>query len=85
VVSVTTYEVNNYNPGDQKYVVTTHNKQKLDYIYTGYRNLTGVADTFKVRESDIRYWNNIAWGNSPKPNQYCQFTLRTNSTSSFTG
>ena len=69
VVSVTTYEVNNYNPGDQKYVVTTHNKQKLDYVYTGYRNLSGVADTFKVRESDIRYWNNIAWGNSPKPNQ----------------
>ena len=68
-ISVTTYAVNNYDPGDQRYAVTTHNKKKLDYTYTGNKFLSSVADTFKVRESDIRYWNNLAWGTSPKPNQ----------------
>lgn len=68
-VSVTTYAVTNYDPGDQRYVVTTHNKKKIDYTLSGNTSLSSVADSFKVRESDIRYWNNIAWGTAPKPNQ----------------
>ncbi|MCE1166186.1 MAG: LysM peptidoglycan-binding domain-containing protein [Bacteroidetes bacterium] len=68
-ISVTTYAVNNYDPGDQRYVVTTHNKQKLDYTYPAGKNLAYIADSFKVRESDIRYWNNLAWGSAPAPNQ----------------
>jgi len=65
----TTYNVKDYNPGDQRYVGSMTGKNKLVYFYRGTENLKSVADSFYVRLTDIRIWNNIPFGQSPKPNQ----------------
>lgn len=68
-ISVVTYEVEGYNPGDQIHIGSATKKTKLTYNYRGKESLYAVADSFKVRESDIRRWNYLSWGVSPKPNQ----------------
>jgi membrane-bound lytic murein transglycosylase D len=68
-ISVVTYEVAGYSPGDPVHVSSAEKKNKLTYTYRGNENLKNVADSFKVRESDIRRWNYLSWGVKPKPNQ----------------
>ncbi len=68
-VSVVTYEVKDYNPGDQIHIASGTKKTKLIYTFRGRESLYEVADSFKVRESDIRRWNYLSWGINPKPNQ----------------
>ncbi|MFZ4591886.1 MAG: LysM peptidoglycan-binding domain-containing protein [Ignavibacteria bacterium] len=68
-VSVVTYEVAGYSPGDPVHISSAEKKNKLTYTYRGNENLKNVADSFKVRESDIRRWNYLSWGVKPKPNQ----------------
>jgi len=68
-ISVVTYEVAGYNPGEQIHIASVAKKTKLTYNYRGKEKLLDVADSFKVRESDIRRWNYLSWGVNPKPNQ----------------
>lgn len=68
-ISVTTYEIENYNPGDQIHLSSNTNKTKLSYTYKDKEKLKDIADSFKVRESDLRRWNYISYGSNPKPNQ----------------
>jgi membrane-bound lytic murein transglycosylase D len=84
-VSIVTYEVAGYNPGDPVHFPGATKKTKLTYTYRGNENLKNVADSFKVRESDIRRWNYLAWGVSPKPNQQLSVYLTDKQYRSFTG
>ncbi len=63
------FKVDGYNPGDDKYVVSTQNKKKITYTFKNNDNLKSIADSFKVRASDIRIWNSIPVGTYPKSNQ----------------
>jgi len=74
-ISVVTYEVAGYDPGDQLHIASVAKKTKLTYNYSGKENLHDIADSFKVRESDIRRWNYLSWGVSPKPNQQLSIYL----------
>lgn len=64
-----TYKVKNYDPGEHRYVGVTTGKKKLSYFYRGTEQLTTVADSFYVRSTDLRIWNNIPFATMPKPNQ----------------
>lgn len=66
---VVTYEIKNYDPGDPQNLGNTTDKTKIIYNYKGKEGLKFVADSFKVRESDIRRWNYIPYSTNPKPNQ----------------
>ncbi|MCU0371856.1 MAG: LysM peptidoglycan-binding domain-containing protein, partial [Ignavibacteria bacterium] len=68
-VSVKSYTLPDYDPGDQKHAGLTENKKYLVYTYSGNEKLAHVADSFGVRVSDIKMWNNIAWNSNPKKNQ----------------
>ena len=74
-ISVVTYELKDYNPGEQIHIASATKKTKLTYTYRGKESLYDVADSFKVRESDIRRWNYLSWGVSPKPNQLLSIYL----------
>jgi len=69
------YKVEGYNPGDDKYVVNTQNKKKISYTFKSTDNLKIVSDSFRVRPSDIRIWNNLPVGIYPKPNQILNIYL----------
>lgn len=68
-ISIVTYDVENYNPGDQINLGSITDKTRLTYIYKGNEGLKFVADSFMVRESDIRRWNYLSYPFIPKPNQ----------------
>ncbi len=68
-ISIVTYDVENYNPGDQVNLGSITDKTRLTYLYKGNEGLKFVADSFKVRESDIRRWNYLSYPSNPKPNQ----------------
>ena len=74
-ISVTTYEIENYNPGDQIHLSSNTNKTKLTYTYKGNEDLYNIADSFNVRVSDIRRWNHITYGSNPKPQQVLSIYL----------
>jgi membrane-bound lytic murein transglycosylase D len=84
-ISVVTYEVAGYNPGDPVHFPGATKKTKLTYTYKGNENLKNVADSFKVRESDIRRWNYLSWGVNPKPNQQLSIYLTDKQFRSFSG
>ena len=69
------YKVEGYNPGDDKYIVNTQNKKKISYTFKATDNLKIVSDSFRVRPSDIRIWNNLPVGIYPKPNQILNIYL----------
>jgi membrane-bound lytic murein transglycosylase D len=64
-----TYTVNNYDPGEPRYVGVTTGKKKLSYIFRGTEQLSSIADSFYVRPTDLRIWNNVPYATSPKPSQ----------------
>lgn len=64
-----TYTIKNYDPGEPRYVGITTGKKKLSYIYRGTEQLSTIADSFYVRPTDLRMWNNVPFATSPKPNQ----------------
>ncbi|MFA5405046.1 MAG: LysM peptidoglycan-binding domain-containing protein [Ignavibacteria bacterium] len=64
-----TYKVKDYDPGEQRYVGVSTGKKKLSYFYRGTEQLVTVADSFYVRPTDLRIWNNVPYATSPKPNQ----------------
>lgn len=68
-VKEVTYKVKNYDPGEPRYVGVSTGKKKLSYTYKGTEQLSNIADSFYVRPTDIRIWNNIPYATSPKPNQ----------------
>jgi membrane-bound lytic murein transglycosylase D len=68
-VAVKSYTIADYDPGDPKNAGLSSNKKYLAYTYRGHEKLSHVADSFGVRVSDIKMWNNIAWGANPKKNQ----------------
>ncbi|MCX6157382.1 MAG: LysM peptidoglycan-binding domain-containing protein [Ignavibacteriota bacterium] len=84
-ISIVTYEVAGYNPGDPVHISGSENKTKLKYTYRGNENLKDVADSFKVRESDIRRWNLLSWGVKPKANQELAIYLTTKQYNAFYG
>lgn len=67
-VSVVTYELKDYNPGDQINIGNTDDKIRIPYFFKGTETLQNVADSFKVRETDIRRWNYLSYATYPKPN-----------------
>lgn len=67
-VSTTTYTIDGYDPGNPRAVGTSIGKERIAYFYRGTDNLDRIADSFYVRATDIRIWNNIAAGRNPKPN-----------------
>jgi membrane-bound lytic murein transglycosylase D len=84
-VSVKTYTLQDYNPGDQKNAALPTNKKYLVYTYRGNEKLSHVADSFGVRVSDIKMWNNIAWGASPRKNQVLSIYMTENQYNKFYG
>ena len=84
-ISVVTYDVSGYNPGDPVHISGAENKTKLKYTYRGNESLKNVADSFKVRESDIRRWNNLSWGVKPKANQELSIYLTSKQYNAFYG
>jgi membrane-bound lytic murein transglycosylase D len=64
-----TYKVKNYDPGEPRYVGVSTGKKKLSYFYKGTEPLSKIADSFYVRPTDLRIWNNLPFATSPKPNQ----------------
>jgi membrane-bound lytic murein transglycosylase D len=64
-----TYKVKNYDPGEPRYVGVSTGKKKLSYFYKGSEPLSKIADSFYVRPTDLRIWNNLPFATSPKPNQ----------------
>jgi len=74
-ISVTSYAVDGYDPGDQKNLNSVVGKNKIVYNFRGTESLKHVADSFSVRETDIRRWNNLSWNVSPKPNQLINIYL----------
>ncbi len=77
IVSVETYEVRNYNPGDEINLGNTSDKIRIPYFFKGTETLQKVADSFKVRESDIRRWNYLSYATYPKPNSEISVYLTT--------
>lgn len=80
-----TYTVNNYDPGEPRYVGVSTNKKKLTYFYKGTEQLSNVADSFYVRPTDLRMWNNIPYATSPKPNQELSVYMSTKMYNKFYG
>ena len=80
-----TYTVNNYDPGEPRYVGVSTNKKKITYFYKGNEPLGTVADSFYVRPTDLRIWNNIPFGTSPKPNQELAIYLSSKTYNKFYG
>lgn len=80
-----TYKVTNYDPGEPRYVGVSTNKKKLVYFYRGTEQLSTIADSFSVRSTDIRIWNNIPFATSPKPNQELAVYLSTKMYNKFYG
>jgi membrane-bound lytic murein transglycosylase D len=80
-----TYTVKNYDPGEPRYVGVSTNKKKLAYFYRGTEQLSTIADSFYVRPTDLRMWNNIPFATSPKPNQELAVYLSTKMYNKFYG
>jgi len=80
-----TYNVKNYDPGEPRYVGVSTNKKKLTYFYRGTEQLSAIADSFYVRPTDLRIWNNIPFAVSPKPNQEIAVYLSTKMYNKFYG
>lgn len=80
-----TYRVKNYDPGEPRYVGVSTGKKKLSYFYRGNEQLSNVADSFYVRPTDLRIWNNIPYANTPKPNQELAVYLSTKMYNKFYG
>lgn len=80
-----TYKVKNYDPGEPRYVGVSTGKKKLSYFYRGSEQLSNVADSFYVRPTDLRIWNNIPYASSPKPNQELAVYLSTKMYNKFYG
>lgn len=80
-----TYKVKNYDPGEPRYVGVSTGKKKLSYFYRGSEQLSNVADSFYVRPTDLRIWNNIPYSTSPKPNQELAVYLSTKMYNKFYG
>jgi membrane-bound lytic murein transglycosylase D len=80
-----TYKVKNYDPGEPRYVGVSTGKKKLSYFYRGTEQLVTVADSFYVRPTDLRIWNNIPYATSPKPNQELAVYLSTKMYNKFYG
>jgi membrane-bound lytic murein transglycosylase D len=68
-VSKTIYKIKDYDPGEPKAIASTTNKTKLTYQFPAQASLKTVADSFMVRTTDLRIWNNIPFGTTPKENQ----------------
>ena len=69
------YKLKNYDPGEPSIVGVSTGKKKLTYTYRGNENLGSIADSFYVRPTDLRMWNNIPFGTSPKQNQMLDIYL----------
>ena len=80
-----TYTVNNYDPGEPRYVGVSTNKKKLSYFYKGTEQLSNIADSFYVRPTDLRMWNNIPYATSLKPNQELSVYMSTKMYNKFYG
>ncbi len=64
-ISTTTYEVKGYEPGNPRTIVSTKDKTKILIFYSGKQELDNIADSFYVRNTDIRIWNNLPYPKYP--------------------
>lgn len=80
-----TYKVKGYDPGEPRYVGVSTSKKKLSYTYRGTEQLSNIADSFYVRPTDIRIWNNIPYPTTPKTNQELAVFLSTKMYNKFYG
>lgn len=67
-VSDVKYKVLNYEPGDPKFVGSATGKKKLSFKFKSCETLCSVADSFYVRPTDIRIWNNFSYTSNPISN-----------------
>jgi membrane-bound lytic murein transglycosylase D len=63
---VISYKVAGYSPPDLRSLGIAEGKNKIDIMYRKGRPLSAIADSFGVREIDLRLWNGIEYGTLPK-------------------
>ena len=84
-VANVTYAVKNYDPGDPRYVGSVTGKKKLSFKFNTCENLCSTADSFYVRSTDIRIWNNFSYTTFPMKDQELIVYLGDKSFYKFTG
>ncbi len=60
------YKVSNYNPEKSKDIVTTKSRELVFHEIADFEDIQSVAVKYDVRTTDIRIWNNISIGKTPK-------------------
>jgi membrane-bound lytic murein transglycosylase D len=63
----TYYTISGYKVEDSRYIISTSNRQIVFHNFSSDEDLYAVSLKYAVRSSDIRIWNNIMYGNYPKP------------------
>lgn len=63
---IISYKVPGYSPPDIKNLGMSEGKNKIEFMYRKGRLLSAIADSFRVREVEIRLWNGIEYGTLPK-------------------
>ncbi len=66
---LTYYKVENYDPGDLKTIGSTSGKKLVSHECKRKQPLEAIAVYFDVRPTDIRIWNNLAYGTTLKNKQ----------------
>ena len=60
------YRVVGYQVDDPKHIISRSNRNLVFHLVGGGDNLNAISAKYSVRPSDIRVWNNISYGTSPK-------------------
>lgn len=63
---IISYQVSGYSPPDLRNLGMAEGKNKIEFIYRKGRPLSAIADSFGVREVEIRLWNDLGYGTLPK-------------------
>lgn len=64
--SSTRYTVRGYDVPDPRLIISTTNRNLVNYTFADREGLDFAAIKFDVRASDIRVWNNLSYGRYPK-------------------
>jgi membrane-bound lytic murein transglycosylase D len=68
-IALTYYKVENYQPEDTKNIGSTTGRKKVSHEYKKKEFLEVIAVKYSVRPTDIRIWNNLAYGTQLKSHQ----------------
>ncbi|MFI5144865.1 MAG: LysM peptidoglycan-binding domain-containing protein [Ignavibacteria bacterium] len=64
--SSTQYKVTGYDVPDPRLIISTTNRNLINYAFGNKEDLNVAAIKYDVRASDIRIWNNFPYGRYPK-------------------